>query len=87
MEVLSGPSGKRRWSDEFKGQVVAETLVPGVRLVTLRDRASAGSRLSLQVRALQPIHGNADIANQHEALPHDHCQPSYRRRMNLIGSY
>ena len=30
MEVLSGPSGKRRWSDEFKGQVVAETLVPGV---------------------------------------------------------
>ena len=30
MEVMVGPSGKRRWSDEFKGQVVAETLVPGV---------------------------------------------------------
>lgn len=30
MEVIVGPSGKRRWSDEFKGQVVAETLVPGV---------------------------------------------------------
>lgn len=30
MEVMFGPSGKRRWSDEFKGQVVAETLVPGV---------------------------------------------------------
>lgn len=30
MEVMVGPSGKRRWSDEYKGQVVAETLVPGV---------------------------------------------------------
>lgn len=30
MEVLLGPSGKRRWSDAFKGRVVAETLVPGV---------------------------------------------------------
>ena len=30
MEVLVSPSGKRRWSNEFKGRVVAETLVPGV---------------------------------------------------------
>jgi len=30
MEVMVGPSGKRRWPDEFKGRVVAETLVPGV---------------------------------------------------------
>ena len=30
MDVVVGPSGKRRWSDAFKGQVVAETLVPGV---------------------------------------------------------
>lgn len=30
MEVMVGPSGERRWSDEFKGRVVAETLVPGV---------------------------------------------------------
>lgn len=30
MEVMVGPSGKRRWSDAHKGQVVAETLVPGV---------------------------------------------------------
>lgn len=29
MEVMVGPSGKWRWSDEYKGQVVAETLVPG----------------------------------------------------------
>lgn len=30
MEVMTDPSGKRRWSDEYKGRVVAETLVPGV---------------------------------------------------------
>lgn len=30
MEVMVGPSGKRSWSDAFKGRVVAETLVPGV---------------------------------------------------------
>lgn len=30
MEVMIGPSGKRNWSDAFKGRVVAETLVPGV---------------------------------------------------------
>lgn len=32
MEVMVGPSGKRRWSGAYKGRVVAETLVPGVRV-------------------------------------------------------
>ena len=32
MEVMIGPSSKRNWSDAFKGRVVAETLVPGVRV-------------------------------------------------------
>ncbi len=30
MEVVEGPSGKRRWSDDYKGRVVAETLASGV---------------------------------------------------------
>tara|TARA_R110000787_G_C13425574_1_gene445220 strand:+ start:129 stop:488 length:360 start_codon:yes stop_codon:yes gene_type:complete len=30
MDVMVGPSGKRNWSDAFKGRAVAETLVPGV---------------------------------------------------------
>ncbi|MBD8892486.1 IS66-like element accessory protein TnpA [Roseibium litorale] len=29
-EILVGPAGKRRWPDEVKGQLVAETYVPGV---------------------------------------------------------
>ena len=30
LEVLVGPSGKRTWSEAFKGRIVAETLVSGV---------------------------------------------------------
>lgn len=30
VELLAASSGKRRWSDEAKGRVVAETLVAGV---------------------------------------------------------
>lgn len=30
VELLAAPAGKRRWSDEAKGRMVAETLVPGV---------------------------------------------------------
>lgn len=31
VEVLTGPSQRRRWSAESKGQVVAESLAPGAR--------------------------------------------------------
>jgi transposase len=30
VELLAAPAAKRRWSDEAKGRMVAETLVPGV---------------------------------------------------------
>ena len=30
VELLAAPATKRRWSDEAKGRMVAETLVPGV---------------------------------------------------------
>lgn len=31
LEILSGPTGRRRWTDEFKARVVAESLKPGTR--------------------------------------------------------
>lgn len=30
VELLTAPAAKRRWSEEAKGRIVAETLVPGV---------------------------------------------------------
>ena len=30
MEVLAGPTGKRRWSDAMKGRIISESLVSGV---------------------------------------------------------
>jgi transposase len=30
VELLAAPAAKRRWSDEAKGRIVAETLAPGV---------------------------------------------------------
>ena len=30
VELLAAPAAKRRWSDEAKGRMVAETLVQGV---------------------------------------------------------
>lgn len=38
MEVMVGPSGKRRWSDASKGRVVAETLVPGMTVNEVAQR-------------------------------------------------
>lgn len=37
IEVMSGPTGRRRWPDALKARVVAETLQPGSRV---RDVAS-----------------------------------------------
>ena len=32
VEVLAGPTGRRKWPDHVKGQLVAESFLPGVRL-------------------------------------------------------
>ena len=38
MEVLAGPTGRRIWPDEVKGQLVAESFVPGVRVREVAER-------------------------------------------------
>ena len=38
LEVLEGPTGRRRWPDEVKARLVAETFAPGVRVVDVARR-------------------------------------------------
>jgi len=38
MEVLAGPTGRRRWSDEVKGRLVAESFVAGVTVREVAER-------------------------------------------------
>ena len=40
VELLTVPAAKRRWSDEAKGQIVAETLVAGVSVNEVARRHS-----------------------------------------------
>ena len=52
LEVLDGPSGRRRWPDALKGRMVAESFAPGVRVcdVARRYRVS-GQQLTTWRRA------------------------------------
>jgi transposase len=38
VEVLTGPGRRRRWSDEAKAQIVAETLAPGAVIAEVARR-------------------------------------------------
>ena len=38
MEVLAGPTGKRRWSDAMKGRIISESLVAGVTVRSVAER-------------------------------------------------
>ena len=38
IEVLAGPTGKRRWSNAMKGRIIAESLVTGVSVSSVAER-------------------------------------------------
>ncbi len=69
MEVLVGPTGRRRWSDKVKGQLVAETFVPGVTVREVAERnnlqpnrLSTWRGLARQGKLVVPELAGADFA-------------------------
>ena len=38
IEVLDGPTGRRRWPDEVKARIVAESLAPGARVCDVAQK-------------------------------------------------
>jgi transposase len=62
VEVMEGPTGRRRWPDEVKARLVAETFVPGVRVAdeVLRHglrpaHLSSWRRLARQGKLVLPV--------------------------------
>ena len=53
IEVLAGPTGKRRWSDAMKGRIIAVSLVSGVSVRSVAERYGL-LRLKFQVQHPQP---------------------------------
>ena len=44
LEVLEGPSGRRRWPDDVKARIVAESFLPGARVCDVAARHGVAAR-------------------------------------------
>ena len=64
LEVLEGPTGRRKWPDEVKARIVAETLSPGARVCEVARRhgvvpqyLTTWRRLAREGRLTLPVDG------------------------------
>lgn len=67
--MIAGPTGRRRWPDEVKARIVAETLAPGVRVTDVARRhgvqpqqVTAWRRLARQGKLVIPADGEVEFA-------------------------
>ncbi len=86
LEVLAGPTGRRRWPDEVKARIVAETLEPGARVNDVARRhgvqpqqVTAWRRLARQGRLAIPADGEVEFAT----LMVDAPEPSIERAASV----
>ena len=52
IEVLDGPTGRRRWPDEVKARIVSESLAPGARVCDVAQKYGLIARHVSQWRGL-----------------------------------
>ena len=52
IEVLDGPTGRRRWPDDVKARIVAESLMPGARVCDVAQKYGLIARHLSQWRGL-----------------------------------
>ena len=76
LEVIAGPTGRRRWPDEVKARVVAETLEPGARVNDVARRhgvqpqqVTAWRRLARQGKLVIPADGEVEFATLMVEVP------------------
>ena len=90
VELLAAPSAKRRWSDEAKGRIVAETLVVGVTVNEVARRhgmkanhLSSWRTLARQGKLVVPDIAGADFTPP-AALAHATEPPATTSTVDLV---